>query len=110
MMQGLWAEVHQRDQDRQAAEAAHFARQHARRSDADTSKRAAERLAPRAASQCGKLLSILRRGPIKNQALLVEAAQAGITNYRARVSDLRGWGCVVEVDDDGVYRLTKDIE
>jgi len=106
---GLFAEVHERDQARQAADAEKFARQHARSTDAASSKRAAGRLAPRAASQCGKLLDILRRGPIRNQALLVEAAQAGITNYRARVSDLRGWGCVVEVDDDGVYRLTKDL-
>lgn len=87
-----------------------FAQAHARRDDPPASKRAAERIALKADTQCGKLLAILREGPIDNGRLYQIAASHGILNVRARVSDLRGWGCVVEVDDAGVYRLVKDVE
>jgi len=86
-----------------------FARTHARRDDPESSRKAAERLALRANTQCGKVLSILRRGPISNADLYAEAAKVNVLNARARVSDLRGWGCVIEVDDEGVYRLVRDI-
>jgi len=86
-----------------------FARTHARKDGPDTSKRAAERLALRANTQCGKVLSILRRGPISNADLYAEATKINVLNPRARVSDLRSWGCIIEVDDEGVYRLMRDI-
>lgn len=80
---------------------------HARRSDPETSKRAAGKLKPHAESQCGRVLSILREGPIANRELAKRAAEVGVLNPRARVSDLRGWGLKIEVDTDGVYRLTE---
>jgi biotin operon repressor len=48
--------------------------------------------------------SILRRlqdGPASNH----ELASIGGLNYRARVSDLRASGWVIEVAKNGVYRL-----
>jgi hypothetical protein len=80
-------------------------RKHARSTDSASSHRAAERLALKADTQCGKVLAILRRGPIANAELYAECGAAGVLNPRARVSDLRKWGYTIDVDDDGVYRL-----
>lgn len=85
-----------------------FAKTHARREGPASSRDAAIDVAPRANRQCESLLLILRRGPISNSKLLGEALDVGITNYRARVSDLRRLGCEIEVEH-GVYTLTRDV-
>lgn len=82
---------------------------HARRDDPPTSRQAAERLRLKADTQCGKVLAILREGPIANTELVARAARVGVLNPRARCSDLRGWGACIDVRD-GVYRLTRDVE
>ena len=80
-------------------------KKHARRNGPGTSRRAAEKLAPNANSQCGKVLAILREGPIKNHELAKRCVEVGVMKYTARVSDLRGWGLDIRVDKNGVYRL-----
>jgi len=77
---------------------------HTRRTDPETSRKAARSVESDVARQCRIVLEILERGPIDGKQLRLLCLQAGIANLTARTSDLRKRGHVIVVED-GVYRL-----
>lgn len=84
---------------------ASFVQTHTRRDDPPSSTAAAERVSLNANSQCGRLLAKLKEGPISSHDLQAWCIANRIGNFRARISDIRGWNIPVHVSDEGVYSV-----
>ena len=74
-----------------------FEQTHARTNDPESSHVAAKLTASRVTRQCSLMLDVLTPGPISNVEMMRRALNRGITNPRARISDLRKRGWTITV-------------